>query len=301
MDLVHRVPPVIGFYGRFDARSGPATPASRRPPVIPCVLALMTAPFSRVDTSEVLRTARWALALTGVVSMGLSTALELSHSGRRDMSLVELVATIAAILVSAVLGVRILQRFPAHGMGWLLLAMASVGGLLTLGEVYAFDALVLHRGSTFGAEAANVATQSSWVVAYSALSLVALLFPTGRILGPGWRPLAWLCGVAFPAATVLIAVQPGPQDEPFAPLANPGGIGWVGGGAGQALTGVVMLASLGCMAGCVASLFVRFANAGPVERQQIKALLYAAAVTPVAFIACLATGSDGVATILLPL
>lgn len=247
------------------------------------------------------RITSWALALTGVVSTGLSAALELSHSVPRDMSVLELIATIAAVLVSAVLGVRILQRFPRHSMGWLLVAMAAVGGLLTLGEVYAFDALVLHRGPGWGAEVANVATQSSWVVAYAALSLVALLFPDGRIPGPGWRPLALGCATAFPAGIVLIAVQPGREDEPFAPLANPGGIGWVGSGGGQALTGVVMLASLGCMAGCVAALFVRFSVAGTVERQQIKALLYAAAVTPVAFIACLATGSDGLATILLPL
>ncbi|MFL6062101.1 MAG: sensor histidine kinase [Marmoricola sp.] len=261
----------------------------------------MTVGLPRVDTARVVRTARWTLALTGVVSVGLSTALELSHPAPRDMSLFELVATIAAVLVSAVLGIRILQRYPWHGMGWLLVAMAAVGGLLTLGEVYAFDALVRHHGPGFGAEVCNVATQSSWVVAYAALSLVALLFPTGRLTGPGWRPLAGGCAVAFPTAIVLIAVQPGPEDEPFAPLANPGGVGWVGSGPGQIATAAVMMVALGCMAGCVAALFVRFAGAGAVERQQIKALLYAASVTPIAFVACLATGSDGLATLLLPL
>jgi signal transduction histidine kinase len=221
------------------------------------------------------------------------------------MSVLELVASTAAVLVSAVLGVRVLQRYPRHHMGWLLVLMAATGGLLTLAEVYAFDAFVVPAGAvwgpTWGATAADVVAQPSWVVAYAALSLVALLFPTGRLTGPGWRPLAWACSLGFPAAILLITVQPGPQDEPFAPLANPGGIAWIGTGAGQTLTGAVMLIALGCMAGCVASLFVRYVEATAVERQQIKALLYAAALTPVAFIACLATGSDGLATVVLPL
>ncbi|MCW2856737.1 MAG: two-component sensor histidine kinase [Marmoricola sp.] len=261
----------------------------------------MTASPRRVQTASVARILGWALALIGVISMGLSAALELSHSTPRDMSVLELIASTAAVLIGAVLGIRILQRYPRHGVGWLLVLMSFVGGLLTLAEVYAFDALVIHRGPTWGARAADVFAQPSWVVAYAALSLVALLFPSGRIPGSGWRPLAWACAFLFPAAIVLITVQPGPQDEPFAALPNPGGIAWVGTGAGQTLTGLTMLLSLACMAGCVASLFVRFVAADSVERQQIKALLYSAALTPVAFIACLATGSDGLASIVLPL
>lgn len=261
----------------------------------------MTAATARVQTSRVARILRWTLVLVGVVSMGLSVALELSHPLPRDMSALELIASTSAVLVSAVLGVRVLQRNPSHGIGWLLVMMSASGGLLTLAEVYAFDAFVVDRGPTWGATAANVFAQPSWVVAYAMLSLIALLFPTGRLTGPGWRPLAWTCSLALPAAVVLIAVQPGPQDEPFKPLVNPGGIAWVGTGAGQTLTGVVMMVALACMAGCVASLFVRFADATLIERQQIKALLYSAALTPVAFAACMATGSDGLASVLLPL
>jgi signal transduction histidine kinase len=261
----------------------------------------MTAATARVQTSRVSRILRWTLVLVGVISMGLSVALELSHPLPRDMSALELIASTSAVLVSAVLGVRVLQRYPRHGIGWLLVMMSALGGLLTLAEVYAFDAFVVHLGPRWGATAADVFAQPSWVVAYAALSLIALLFPTGRLTAPGWRPLAWTCSLAFPAAVVLITVQPGPQDEPFTPLVNPGGIAWVGSGAGQAFTGAVMMVALACMAGCVASLFVRFADATVVERQQIKALLYSAALTPVAFIACLATGSDGLASVLLPL
>ncbi len=261
----------------------------------------MTAAPARVHTAIVARILSWTLALVGVISMGLSAALELSHAAPRDMSVLELVATIAAILVGTVLGVRVLQRYPQHGIGWLLLSMSAVGGLLTIAEVYAFDALVIGHGPTWGARAFDVVAEPSWVVAYAALSLVALLFPSGRIVNAGWRPLAWACAAIFPASIVLIAVQPGAQDEPFAPLRNPAGVGWIGSGTGQTLTGVVMMGSLACMAGCVASLIVRFVAAESVERQQIKALLYAAVLTPVAFIVCLATGSDGLASIVLPL
>lgn len=261
----------------------------------------MTGTFVRVQTAGVRRVLGWSCGLIGVVSTGIAAALELSHRGPRDMSVLELAATCVAVIVSAVLGLRILERDPGRSMGWVLVLMAAVGGLLTLAEVYAFDALVRQQGPIWGATGADVVSEASWVVAYSALSAVALLFPTGRPSGPGWRPLAWCCVLAFPAAAVMITLQPGPQDEPFAGLDNPAGVAWVGTGAGQALTAAVMLASLGCMAGCVASLLDRFVRAGPLERQQIKALLYAASLTPLAFIACLALRSDALATVVLPM
>ena len=243
----------------------------------------------------------WLAALMAVVAMSLASALELSHGGAHDMSPLELALTCVAVLVSAVLGVRVVSTKPGQRMGWVLLGMAVVGAALTLGEVYAFDALVRHGHVIWGARTADVATEGSWVVAYAALSVVALLFPTGRLSDRGWRPLGALACVAFPAAAVVVTLQPGPQDHPFDHVRNPAGVRWIGTAPGQALTATVMLLALGCMAGCVAALLDRFVRGTNIERQQIKALLYAAALTPLALLVCLALRSDQLASVLLPL
>jgi len=243
----------------------------------------------------------WLLGLTGVVAVGIAAALDQVHGGARDMSTLQLSLTCLAVVVSAVLGVRVLDRDRAQRMGWLLVYMGLVGGLLTLAEVYAFDALVRHAGPTWGASAADAVSESSWVVAYAALSVVALLFPTGRWHAPGWRWLAAACCVAFPVAAFMVPVQPGAQDDPFVSVTNPVGLSWVGSAAGQLVTGLVMVISLGCMAGCVAALLDRYAGSRGLERQQITALLYAAALTPIALLVCLATRSDSLASVLLPL
>ena len=40
-----------------------------------------------------------------------------------------------------------------------------------------------------------------------ALVFTPLLFPTGRLLSPRWRPVAWLAGAATAAFMVLAALQ----------------------------------------------------------------------------------------------
>jgi hypothetical protein len=106
-----------------------------------------------------------------------------------------------------------------------------------------------------------------------------LLFPTGRLLSPRWRPIAWLAGVDLAAITLLAALQPtlavGHEGRA---IANPIGIGGLPhperGLAGAVLIGLFTVAAV---AGC-ASLAVRFRRARGEERQQLKWFTYAAAL-----------------------
>jgi hypothetical protein len=56
---------------------------------------------------------------------------------------------------------------------------------------------------------------AAWIGGWGAFPLfiliftfTLLLFPTGRLLSPRWRPIAWLAGADLAAITVLAALQP---------------------------------------------------------------------------------------------
>ena len=84
----------------------------------------------------------------------------------------------------------------ASAMGWLFSAIGLLGvtGLL-VGE-YAQYAYVTRSVALPGAIVA--AWYASWV-SYPCFGLTVLftllLFPTGRLLSPRWRPIAWLAGI----------------------------------------------------------------------------------------------------------
>ena len=106
-----------------------------------------------------------------------------------------------------------------------------------------------------------------------------LLFPTGRLLSPRWRPIAWLAGILMAAATIMVALQPEVplQDEQHA-VPNPLGIAGmptpVQGTAGAVNS---MLLAVTTVAAFV-SLVIRFRRARGEERQQLKWFAYAGAL-----------------------
>jgi hypothetical protein len=119
-------------------------------------------------------------------------------------------------------------------------------------------------------------TNWSWLLLIFPLLFVILYFPTGRLPSPRWR---WLRALGlglvayFMVVTALlpelnVPVEPVPWTVP-----NPIGIASLG------FSMPVWIALLlTFVVGSVASLFVRFRRADPVERSQIKWLLYASGV-----------------------
>jgi hypothetical protein len=103
-----------------------------------------------------------------------------------------------------------------------------------------------------------------------------LLFPDGRLPSPRWRPVAWLSAFSIMLTCGLYGVLLWPlravvDRDPFELLP-----------AGQAI--VVNAAApfmLLCGLACLTALAVRFRQAQGIERQQLKWLLFAAAITVV--------------------
>jgi hypothetical protein len=84
--------------------------------------------------------------------------------------------------------------------------------------------------------------------------------------------VAWLAAVSVPAAIGAVAFKPGRLEDTT--IDNPVGIPWLPGWAGTA----ALLVLLAAMVGSIASLRARYRATGPLERLQLKWLLYAAAL-----------------------
>ena len=109
---------------------------------------------------------------------------------------------------------------------------------------------------------------------------VPLLFPSGRLPGRRWRPVAWAIGLVI-AADVSLRLFTDDHLEPFGrALPNPVAIGGEAGALAQALIGVTSVGLVASIVLAFLSLVVRFVRAAGVERQQFKWFL-ASAVTVV--------------------
>jgi hypothetical protein len=180
-------------------------------------------------------------------------------------------------LVFVVPGALIFSHQPRNVIGWLLmvpgLLMASpvdryLGNITSPTEPYSVIFLFLVWLNNWG-----------WVLLIFPLLFIPLLFPTGRPLSPRWRWVVWM-GVgmlAFFTFLATFAQEWGPMDGNASTIRNP--IGFISQEWFYTYFNVpwsVALAALSVMS--VTSLFVRYKRAGPIEREQIKWLLYACAI-----------------------
>jgi signal transduction histidine kinase len=198
-------------------------------------------------------------------------------------------------LTIVVIGALIAVRHPRSPIGWILLGFSTQIAVLS-----DFVAAYGHRASLESWSAGPLAEWigfGTWSTGALMWVLALLFIPTGRLPGPRWRLVAWAgCagdllyipawlldpanGTNFISGTNPYAV-PGP---PYGVLAAAGG-------------GVLTLAAVGSLA----SLVVRYAAAGPVERLQLKWVALAGLDIVVIVPACLAFYTrSGVVRALLP-
>jgi hypothetical protein len=110
-----------------------------------------------------------------------------------------------------------------------------------------------------------------WELTWALLALLLLLFPTGQLPSPRWRPVAWAASAVLILAALSQPFLPGPPAPglPPNPIAIPaleGVLRLAYTAAGVVLAGVILAA--------LVSLIVRFRRAQGVERQQLKWFAY---------------------------
>jgi hypothetical protein len=181
----------------------------------------------------------------------------------------------------AVAGALILTRRAGNRIGWLFCAIGFSQSLTGALNAYAL------YGSTVGLPGVTAAAwvaSWSWVPGfYLPLVLLPLLYPTGRLPSPRWRPIAWLTALGMLLSIVSYAFRPGLLKASEAPVAvNPLG---VAGAAGllEAVDRVAAVLFIPLFFAAVASVVVRFRRARGVERQQLKWFLYATVAVLVGF------------------
>lgn len=183
--------------------------------------------------------------------------------------------TLSAI---ATVGAVIASRRPRNPLGWLFIALAINELVATAGIEYGTYVLFTSPGAGPAGDA--LVWVGQWQVALSLgiFALVLLLYPDGHLPSPRWRPLAVAGGVVVAAAAVAAALQPGPMEAPgVPPIPNPFGVEAAAGVLAPLVDLLFALVLAFLLAG-VCSLILRFRRTAGDERQQVKWLLFPAAV-----------------------
>lgn len=185
-----------------------------------------------------------------------------------------------AVLTMATVGVLLAIRVPANLVGWLLLVSAVVLSAEFAALVYAEWSRTIFNGSLPGTTVAAWIYSNLFVVPVMIMVVgIPLIYPNGRLISPRWR---WLVAVliwSLVTFTVREGLRPGLiSDTTFE---NPFGITGI-----EPLLDVLQLPDVFGVAlfvGAIASVVIRYRRAGRVERQQLKWLIGATALSVVAW------------------
>jgi len=181
-----------------------------------------------------------------------------------------------------VLGVVIVNKRPRNAIGWVFIVAGTALALVTFGQVYALHVLRADPGSLPAGRVLAWLSNVLWPIPLAALILLFLLFPTGRLPSPRWRPVLWLVMVILLVLSLgaLILATAG-WSQPFAGIdVSAGSVGAVA----KTVIVIAVLAEIIALLLSVASLVVRFRRSTGEERLQLKWFVSAAAVAAVAFI-----------------
>jgi hypothetical protein len=185
----------------------------------------------------------------------------------------------------AAVGALVTSRRPENPIGWILCAVGLSNLLWAFASKYAIYALITREGSSPGAEVMAwlgmgwIATLGWGLMA----TFLPLLFPTGKLVSPRWRPVAWLTAIVLALAIVAQAITPGPMTEELPAITNPIGIESVD-VIIPVVENVAMSLLTAAVLASVASLIVRFRRSRGDERQQLKWFAYSAALLTISIL-----------------
>ena len=224
----------------------------------------------------------WSMLAIFVISLVLGFVLAIAN-GTVQQDATNQAMLFVGFSAFMVVGALVVAHRPGNAIGWIFSAIALLAFTGQLASEYATYAYVTRPGSLPGAIlAAWYGSWPWWLVLALALVFTPLLFPTGRLVSPRWRPVAWLAGATTAVATLLTSLQPTLGTFGDQVVMNPIGVtavgDLVGSAVGLALLGLLVLSAVLALA----SLVIRFRRSRGEERQQLKWFTYACALLPLA-------------------
>jgi hypothetical protein len=223
----------------------------------------------------------WSLLAVWTAVVAALVVLSTVNGTFRPDAFTDSVPLLLAFASFVVVGALIVRHRPGNAVGWMFAAIALLAVLGALGEEYAIFASARHLpGPVLAAWFASWAWYPTLALT---LVFTPLLFPTGRLLSPRWRLVAWPAAAVMAAITGLAALQQTIELAPGRMVANPFGLAGVENPENSRL-GAVLFPLLGPLVlAAFASLVVRFRRSRGDERQQLKWITFAAALLPLTF------------------
>jgi hypothetical protein len=188
----------------------------------------------------------------------------------------------AAMFSFPVAGILIAWRQPKNKVGLLFLGIGLAWGTdVFLSSYYTYGLVPAHPLP--GADIALAIDGMTWVPAIGMTGIfLLLLFPTGRLLSPRWRPFARFSAAALVLSALIILLTPGPMtDSGYPNVTNPLGIESLS-TLLHVLNFVIFFVPI-CLIGSVVSLIKRFRRSIGVERLQMTWIAAAAGVVAATF------------------
>ena len=198
-----------------------------------------------------------------------------------------------AAVLYATLGALIVRR-AGNIIGWILIGIGAGLAIMSLASAYAVLG-VTHPGTLPAPELVGLLAEWTFIPVLTGVGFLLLLFPSGSLPSPGWRPFAGLGLLAIALTMVGFVVRPrlvalpAPGDRSLM-FENPLGVRSLGPVLSHLLIGTLNgLSVLGTviLAAAFVSLAVRYRSGRREVRQQIKWIALAAAVLAFCSIAAL--------------
>jgi hypothetical protein len=215
----------------------------------------------------------WSICLFSVTAVAGTVALVQLSPGRPLLDFAWL-----SIVAFPVVGAVIASRRPGNWIGWIFCGIGLSFALGTFSSEYASYALLVKRDSIPGGGIASWVSTWSWPPGFAlTFTFLLLLFPTGRLPSPRWRPVAWLSGFAVALTVIPVGVAAWPIQGPI--LTNIGEDAPAQASAAFKVAynvqvlGVLLTFVLGLA--CAISLVLRMRRASGDERAQLRWFAFA--------------------------
>jgi hypothetical protein len=221
----------------------------------------------------------WGLAVLGLASVPWFDRLT-RQAGRPELTQLNAstIPYLLAIVVAATVGAVLASRLPRHPVGWLLLGVGlSVAGS-GVADGYARYGLVAQPGVLPAARWIAIYSPATNIIGLALVGYVLLLTPTGSLPSPRWRWWGRLAAAGPVAFVAALTVAPGLVIPPYDTVIDPVAIPALAGAVLVAIVAGFFLTVAGLVVGA-GSLVARFRRARGVERQQLRWLALAAALT----------------------